>query len=136
MRPDYSVLSHEILDLNLEHMYLNQARHNIKTEMEMELKFGFSQSERVRERGSGAGGTSEERQASSVSEKKILASRSHVISKGTSCPQPPYPPFDLVCDGIGEPHCSTCRFTISLNVLLASSMTKTRVFRAGSKRFL
>ena len=31
--------------LDLEHMYLNQARHDIKTEMM--LNFGLSQSERV-----------------------------------------------------------------------------------------
>ena len=46
-----------------------------------------------------------------------------------------YPLLDLVRDGIGDTHCSTCCFTISLDVLLAS-MTKTRVFRAGSKSFL
>ena len=103
--------------LDLKHMY------DLRTKMK--LKFGLSQSEYVSDVG----------QATSVLEKKILASRSHVISEGTSCPQPPYPPFDLVRGGIGEPHCSTCRFTISLDVPLAS-MTKIRVFRAGSKRFL
>ena len=64
--------------LDLKHMY------DLRTKMK--LKFGLSESEYVSDVG----------QATSVLEKKILASRSHVISEGTSCPQPPYPPFDLL----------------------------------------